>query len=126
MANSIGEFELNHSGNVYAKNDDGVVVAYVTYEGTASGFGTVMGTLAFPLPEGGASSGTCSWTAQAFPPDSPWTSSNGEGTWEQIEGKHAWKISIPALAISDGRVISSKGELDLEARTFNGQIFDAS
>ncbi len=53
MANSIGEFELNHSGNVYAKNDDGVVVAYVTYEGNASGFGTVMGTLAFPLPEGG-------------------------------------------------------------------------
>ena len=126
MADSIGEFELNHSGNVYAKNDDGVVVAYVTYEGTASGFGTVMGTLAFPLPEGGARSGACSWTAQAFPPDSPWTSSSGEGSWEQMEGKHAWKISIPALAISDGRVISSEGTLDLEARTFNGQMFDAS
>jgi hypothetical protein len=126
MANSIGEFELNHGGSSYVKNNDGVVVAYVNYDGTASGFGTVRGTLAFPLPDGGATSGTCSWTAQAFPPDSPWTSSTGEGTWKQIDEKHAWNISIPALAISDGRVISSKGELDLEASTFNGQIFDAS
>ena len=126
MADSIGEFQLNHTGNAYAKNDDGVVVAYANYEGTASGFGTVLGTMAFPLPGSGETSGTCSWTGQAFPPDSQSTTSSGDGTWEQIEGKHAWNISIPALAISDGQVISSKGKLDLEARTFNGQMFDAS
>jgi hypothetical protein len=103
-----------------------VVVAYVNYDGTASGFGNIMGTLAFPLPESGATSGACSWTGQGFPPDGPWTSSSGEGTWEQVEGKFAWKVSILALEISDGRVISSEGELDLEARTFNGQMFDAS
>ena len=33
MADSIGEFSLNHTGNVLAKNDDGVVVTYVNYEG---------------------------------------------------------------------------------------------
>ena len=126
MGDSIGEFTLNHTGNAYAKNDDGVVVAYVNYDGTASEFGTVMGTLAFPLPDSGATSGACSWTGQGFLPDSTWTTSSGEGTWEQVEGKHAWKVSISALQISDGRVISSEGELDLEARTFNGQMFDAS
>ena len=126
MADSIGEFELNHTGNAYAKNDDGAVVAYVNYDGNATGFGNVMGTLAFPLPDSGATSGTCSWTGQAFPPDSPWTSSSGEGTWEQIEGKHAWKVSVPALEISDGRVISSEGVVDLEARTFKGQMSEAS
>jgi len=126
MAESIGEFTLNHTGNAYAKNDDGVVVAYVNYDGTASEFGTVMGTLAFPLGDSGATSGTCSWTGQGFLPDSTWTTSSGEGTWEQVEGKHAWKVSMPALAISDGRVISSEGVLDLEARTFCGQMFDAS
>ena len=126
MADAIGEFALNHIGNAYRKNDDGVVVAYANYDGTASGFGTVMGTLSFPLPESGANSGTCSWTGQGFPPDSPWTTSSGEGTWEQIEGRYAWKISIPAIEISDGRAIRSEGELDLEARTFNGQMFDAS
>ena len=126
MAESIGEFELNHTGNAYAKNDAGVVVAYANYDGTASEFGNVMGTLAFPLPESGATSGVVSWTGQAFPPDSAWTTSSGEGTWEQIEGKHAWKVRIPALEISDGRVITSEGLVDLEARTFNGQMFDAS
>ena len=85
-----------------------------------------MGTLSFPLPDSGATSGACSWTGQGFPPDSPWTTSSGDGTWEQIEGKYAWKISIPAIEISDGRAIRSEGELDLEARTFNGVMFDAS
>jgi hypothetical protein len=126
MADSIGTFELNHTGNAYAKNDDGVVIAYANYDGTASEFGSVLGTLAFELPESGATSGTCAWTGQSFPPDSPWTTSSGEGTWEQIEGKHAWKVTIPALEGSDGRVISSEGVVDLEARTFNGQMFDAS
>ena len=124
MADSIGEFSLNQTSNAYVKNDDGVVVAYVNYDGTATGFGTVMGTMSFPLPDGGASSGACSWTGQAFPPDRPWNTASGDGTWEQIEGKYAWKINIPALHISDGRVIRSEGVLDLEARTFNGQIFE--
>ena len=126
MADAIGEFALNQTGNAYGKNDEGVVVAYVNYDGTASGFGTVMGTLAFPLPDSGATSGACSWTGQGFPPGSPWTTSSGEGTWEQVEGRYAWKISIPAIEISDGRAIRSEGELDLEARTFNGVMFDAS
>ena len=126
MAESIGEFTLNHTGNTYAKNKDGVVVAYASYDGSASGFGTVMGTMCFPLSENGATSGTRSWAGQAFQPDGTSTSSSGEGTWEQVEGTHAWKTSIPELAISDGRVIKSQGEIDLEARTFNGQLFDAS
>ena len=126
MADSIGTFELNHTGNVYAKNDDGVVVAYANYDGTASEFGNALGTLAFLLPEGGATSGAVSWTGQGFPPGAPWATSSGDGTWEQIEGKHAWKVTIPALVGSDGRVISSEGVVDLEARTFNGQMFDAS
>lgn len=126
MAKSIGDFKLNHIGNTYAKNEDGVVTAYASYEGTASGFGTVMGTMSFPLVENGATSGSCSWAGQAFQPDGTSTSSSGDGTWEQVEGKHAWKTSVPALEISDGRVMSSKGEIDLEERTFNGQMFEAS
>ena len=126
MADSLGEFALNQTAIAYVKNDDGVVVAYVNYEGTATGFGTVQGTLAFPLPEGGATSGTVSWTGQAFPPDRPWNTASGDGTWEQVEGKYAWKISQPAIELSDGNRIRSEGEVDLEARTFSGQLFDAS
>ena len=124
MAESTGEFALNHLGNVYAKNAEGVVVAHANYEGTATGFGTVMGTMSFPLPESGATSGTCTWTGQGFPPDTPWTSSSGEGTWEQIEGRYAWKISLPIIEISDGTRLRSEGELDLAAKTLSGQMFD--
>jgi hypothetical protein len=43
-----------------------------------------------------------------------------------VEGKYAWKIRIPSLEISDGRVIRSEGVLDLDAKTFDGQLFDDS
>lgn len=126
MADSIGEFALNHTGSAYLKNGDGVVVAYVNYEGTATGYGTVMGTMCFQLPEGGATSGTCSWTAQGFPPDSAWSTSTGDGTWKQVEGKFAWKVDLPVVEISNGTRIRTEGELDLEARTLTGLMFEAS
>jgi hypothetical protein len=126
MANSIGEFAFNHTGNTYAKNDDGVVVAYVNYEGTATGFGTVMGTLAFPLPEQGATSGTVTWTGQGFPPDRAPYTSFGEGTWDQVEGSYAWKINLPNIEFSDETgSLRAEGAVDLEAKTFNGQMFEA-
>jgi hypothetical protein len=125
MANSLGNFELNHTGNAYAKNDDDVVVAYANYEGTATGFGTIMGTLAFPLPEQGATSGTVTWTGQGFPPDREPSTSFGEGTWKQVEGSHAWQINVPVIEISDGTSLRSEGVVDLEAKTFNGQMFEA-
>ncbi|MCZ6895230.1 MAG: hypothetical protein O7H40_14445 [Gammaproteobacteria bacterium] len=126
MADSIGEFAFSHMGSTYAKNDDGVIVASVNYEGTATGFGTVFGTLTFPLVEGGAKSGTCAWNGQGFPPDRPWVSGGGDGTWEQVEGRYAWKISLPDMENSDGSRIRAEGELDLEGRTFSGEMFDAS
>ena len=125
MAEPTGEFSFNQTGNAYVKGDDGVVVAYVNYDGTATGFGTVIGTLAFPLPKGGATSGTCSWAGQGFPPDRAWVTGSGEGTWEQVKGRYAWKIRIPVIEISDGSRLRSEGEIDLEARTFKGKNFAA-
>jgi len=126
MADSIGEFKLVYTGSAYVRNADGVTVAYANYEGPATGFGTVIGTLSFLLPEGGATSGTCSWAGQGFPPGKPWVSGSGEGTWEQVEGRFAWKISLPGVENSDGSYLRSEGEVDLEARTYSGQMFDAS
>jgi hypothetical protein len=126
MADSVGAFALNHTGSAHMRSEDGVVVAHASYEGLGNGHGTIMGTLAFPLAENGASSGVCTWTGQTFPLDAPWTSSTGDGTWEQIEGRYAWKIHIPVLEISDGNKLRSEGELDLVARTFKGQLFEVS
>ncbi len=124
MANSIGEFELNHTGSAYLRNDEGVVVAYSNFEGTATGFGTVMGTLTVPLPEHGATSGTAVWTSQGFPPDRDPATAVGEGTWEQVAGQHTWKVNMPNVEISDGTRIRTEGLFDLQARTFNGEMFE--
>jgi hypothetical protein len=126
MEDSIGAFALNHTSSAHRKDEQGVVVAYASYEGMGTGFGAIMGTLAFPLTESGATSGNCSWTGQTFPPDRPWTCSSGEGIWEQIEGRYAWRVSFPVLEISDGTQLRSEGELDLVARTFKGQLFALS
>jgi hypothetical protein len=113
-------------GSSYATNEAGVVTAYANYEGTATGFGTVFGTMSFPLPVGGATTGTFKWTGQGFPPDSPWVSGPGEGTWQQIAGENSWNIVIPTIENSDGSLIRSEEKLDLAARTLSGQMFDAS
>jgi hypothetical protein len=45
---------------------------------------------------------------------------------EQVEVNHAWKISLPAVELSDGSRLRSEGEVGLEPRTFSGQTFEAS
>ena len=126
MAEPVGEFSLRMANNSFATGADGTVVGTVDFEGTADGFGTVLGTLTVPLTEPGAKRGSCKWTGQAFPDDRPWLLSSGEGTWEQVEGEHRWKMSFPLVTISDGTRLSSTGEIDLPTRTFSGQMFDAS
>jgi hypothetical protein len=126
MADSVGEFSHKHAGNAYAKGADGVIVGYSNWEGTATGFGTVFGTLSVPLGKSGASSGSCTWTGQAFLEDGSWVTGEGDGTWQQVEGQHRWKMSFPVIKISNGDRLRCEGEIDLANRTFSGRMFDAS
>ena len=126
MADPVGEFKMQMQNNSFTKGADGTISAIVDFEGTGGDFGVTFGTLRVPLPEGGAKSGTCTWTGQAFPDGSPWVTGSGEGTWEQVEGLNRWKLIFPVVDVSDGSRIRSEGELDLETRGFNGQLFDAS
>ena len=126
MAEPAGSFKFDMKLNTYSRTADGTIVAEVHFEGAADGFGAAFGTLNVPLPQGGASSGSCTWTGHAFPPDSPWVVGSGEGTWEQVENLNRWKLSFPVLEISDGSRIRSEGELDLATRIFAGQYFDVS
>ena len=45
MADPIGEFSLKHTGNTYGTNSDGEMTSSVNFQGEATGFGTVWGTL---------------------------------------------------------------------------------
>lgn len=123
MADPIGEFSFNRTGATFVKNDDGTVVGYINWDGSATGYGAVIGTMTIPFPKGGATSGTLTWAGQAFPPGGTWVTGSGEGTWEQIEGRYAWKVSVPVVEISDGSRIRSQGEIDLETTSYKGQNF---
>jgi len=124
MSSPVGEFAHRHSGSSYATAADGSIIATSNWEGTATGFGAVFGTLSVPITEGGATSGTCTWIGQAFPPDGAWVTGIGDGTWEEVDGRHRWRMSFPKLQISSGESLRCEGELDLATRTFTGQMFD--
>ncbi len=126
MADPVGEFTHKMVNNSFTKAADGTIVTTADFEGTASGFGTVLASLIVPLPQGGAKSGSCTWAGQAFPDDSPWVVGSGEGTWEQIEDLNRWKLSFPVIEVSDGSRLRCEGELDLATKIFAGQMFDAS
>ena len=71
MADPIGEFSLKHTGSAYAKTENGELANTSNWQGTATGYGTVFGTLSLsqPLAEAGATSRSCSWAGQGFSED---------------------------------------------------------
>ena len=82
-----------------------------SWDGTATGYGTVFGSLIFDV-EDGATGGSVQWVGQAFPPDTDFVNGNGSGTWAQVEGAHRWTISIPVIAVSNGDRVRCEGQVD--------------
>ena len=127
MADPVGEFSFKHTGNMLAKTDDGQVSINANWEGEATGYGGVFGTLNItqPLDDFNNKSGKCSWVGQGFLDDGTTVGGLGEGTWEQqTEGQHKWVIKMD-IAVSNGDRIHTEGEIDLAARTFEGKIYPA-
>ena len=124
MADAVGEFSLKHTGSTYAKNGD-EISSFVSWEGTATDFGAVFGTLRFPstMAEGGVTGGPCSWVGQSFLEDGTTLLVDGEGNFEQVAGKNQWVVHMK-MDVSNGNKIQSKGTIDLQARTFQGEIFE--
>ncbi len=125
MSESAGEFAHRHTGSSFSTDASGTVIATSNWEGEATGFGAVFGSLHVPLGDSNATSGSCSWVGQAFLEDGTWATGVGEGTWEQVGGGHQWKLHFPALTVSSGEVLRCEGVIDLESRTFTGQMYEA-
>lgn len=123
MSEPVGEFSLEHTGTVYSKTDEGFT-SYVSFSGPATGYGTVFGTLNFPLPAQGETptSGACGWVGQGFLDDGTNVAGLGDGTWQQVEGQHRWKVVMLA-EISNGDRVRTEGEIDLATLRYSGKIF---
>lgn len=117
-----GEFSLEHRGTTYIKTDD-ALDSYANFMGTATGFGTVAGTLKVSNPLSGpvAMSGPCTWSSQAFLEDGTTVTAHGEGSYEQLSATQKWAISLD-IEISNGDKLHSEGEVALDTLIFSGKF----
>jgi hypothetical protein len=116
----IGQFSLKSTSTRYAEGGGSV---QIDCDGTATGYGTVLGTMTL-RGEPGAKTGPCSWRGQGFLENGEVISGAGQGTWEGL-GKHQWRTRL-IVATSDGRTHASDGKLDLASRSLSGRMFDWS
>ncbi len=115
LGKQIGDFTFKTVTSSYALEGGSV---QVNIDGTASGYGTVLGTLTF-RGDPGAKSGPLSWRGEAFLANGDTIASAGEGIWE-VMGKHKWRTRL-IVSGSDGETFASEGHLDLKTRTLTGK-----
>jgi hypothetical protein len=120
IGKELGKFTLKAITTTYSL--DGTSVE-VNLDGTAAGYGAVLGTLTF-RGDPGAKSGMLSWRGQGFLPSGETVTGFGEGAWEE-SGKHRWHTRL-IVATTDGRFHASDGLLDLKTRTLSGKMLEWS
>ena len=117
----IGEFSLKMVTQTNTPGPAGSVLVQVNFEGSGTGFGAIFDTSTFV---GGGRDGTFSQVGSAYLDNGDVLSGVGQGTYES-KGKHRWSTQS-IIQISDGRRLSSTGEIDLAARTWKGTLSDIS
>jgi hypothetical protein len=117
----IGEFSFKFTTLVSIPGAAGDVHRQVTWEGTATGFGTVFTTVTYA---GSSKAGTFSQSGTAFMDNGDFLHGVGQGTYEST-GKHKWH-TVGFLQLSDGRRITGEGDIDLAERSWKGKLFEMS
>jgi hypothetical protein len=115
----IGEFSFKFITMINSPGPAGSVLKQATWEGTATGFGAVFSTVTYV---GGPKNGTFSDCGTAYLDNGDELSGIGQGTYEST-GKQRWHTEM-FMQISDGRRITSEGEIDLASRSWKGKIFE--
>jgi hypothetical protein len=120
IGKEVGEFSLKTTSVSYAEDGGSV---QLNLEGTATRYGTVLGTATF-RGEPGAKTGSLSWRGQGFLENGEAVTAIGEGNWQEI-GKHQWRTRM-IVSVSDGSSHASDGHLDLATRTLKGKMLEWS
>jgi hypothetical protein len=118
LGKEIGDFSFKLTSTTFAEDGSSI---QLNYDGEATGFGTVLGTL-YGRGEPGAKQGTCSWRAEGFLDDGNQVMGGGEGTWQEV-GKHRWRVRA-INQTSDGQSFASDGIIDLASRSFKGKLIE--
>ena len=122
---AIGEINYSVTSSTFERQPNGSVRVAVNLEGTATGYGTVTGTLNFISPTPGATVGPLNWTGAAFQPSGEVIGATAEGFWRKVDGKQQWKVYGINLT-STGTVLLAEATLDLASRSYQGTLAEWS
>ena len=118
----VGEFSLKATSFTLTPGPAGSVIVQGNFEGTATSFGVVLGTMT--ATSAGQKNGTWSWCAAAYLDNGDSVTGNGQGTFSS-GGTNRWRTQ-GFIQISDGRNIGLEGELDLATRSWSGKLSERS
>ena len=120
IGSAVGQFTFTTTSVGVVASANGGFVNQVNLEGTASGYGTVLGTLSFHVDAPGATSGRTTWLGSGYLENGDIIGSSGEGVFHAM-GNHKWRVRS-VVQISDGTVILTDGVMSLDGRSYQGDI----
>ncbi len=122
MANAkkAGEFSFKATSVAYVLTEDGGGANHLDLDGTATGYGEVLGTLSLFGDGPMAQSGPASWVGTAYLDNGDLVESTGAGFFEKV-GKHKWRVRS-IMRGSTGAVFVTDGVISLKGRTYKGTM----
>lgn len=122
VGKEAGEFSFTSTGVTVTSEPGGGVTQAVNLEGTATGFGTVLGTLTFYASAPGAESGFTTWAGSAYMDDGEAVGGMGRGVFEK-SGTNTWRVRA-VIQVTGGPLLLTDGEIALEGRSYNGKLYE--
>jgi hypothetical protein len=120
VGKEAGEFSFKSTGVTASSTPDGGASSQVNVEGTATGFGAVIGTLTLYAAELGSDSGFVTWAGTGYQDSGETNGGQGRGVFEK-SGTHKWRVRL-VIQITDGPLLLTDGEISLEGRSYSGTI----
>ena len=120
VGKEAGEFSFTSTGVTASSTPDGGASSQVNVEGTATGFGAVIGTLTLYAAEAGANGGFVTWAGTGYQDSGETNGGQGRGVFEK-SGTHKWRVRL-VIQITDGPLLLTDGEISLEGRSYSGTI----
>ena len=120
VGKELGEFSFTSTGVTVSSTPNGGTQQQVNVEGTATGFGAVLGTLTFYAEGPGADNGFVTWSGSSYQEDGTATGGQGRGVFEK-SGANKWRVRS-VIQVTDGPLLLTDGEIALEGRSYTGTI----
>ena len=114
IGKEVGDFTFTATSITVTSTADGGVSQQVNLEGTATGFGAVLGTLTFYATEPGADSGFVTWNGSAYLEDGTANGGLGRGVFNKA-GNHTWRVRS-IIQVKGGPLLLTEGEIALEGK----------